>query len=151
MEGIMDKFRFFWATMDLCDWSEEGNDDKVLAPVIDYLSRQDDSVIYHFDDLMSELLYHLDTKKLWIQCEKSEPLTSDDTFLYSRCTALINGPNYYEKARRGRAKAMWDKEFEALLYVPSRAWAKKHHRDPSDYDHFPPFSIETGSNRDAWA
>ena len=26
----MDKFRFFWATMDLCDWSEEGNDDKVL-------------------------------------------------------------------------------------------------------------------------
>ena len=51
----MDKFRFFWATMDLCDWSEEGSDDKVLAPVIAYLSQQDDSVIYHFDDLMSEL------------------------------------------------------------------------------------------------
>ena len=49
----MDKFRFFRAAMDLCDWRDEGNDEKVLAPVIAYLARQDDSVIYHFDDLMS--------------------------------------------------------------------------------------------------
>lgn len=146
----MDKFRFFWATMDLCDWSREGNDEKVLAPVVKYLSRQDDSVIYHFDDLMSELLYGLDTKKLWMQCEKAEPLASDDSFLYSRCVALVNGPDYYEKARRGRAKEMWDMEFEAVLYVPSSAWAKKHGRAPGDYGHFPPFCIETGSNRDAW-
>lgn len=146
----MDKFRFFWAAMDLCDWSSEGDDNKVLAPVIAYLAKQEDSVIYCFHDLMSELLYRLDTKKLWMQCEKAEPLASDDSFLYARCVALINGPDYYEKARRGRAKEMWDMEFEALLYVPSRAWAKKHHREPGGYSHFPPLSVETGSNRDAW-
>ena len=146
----MDKFRFFWAAMDLCDWSREGNDDMVLAPVIAYLSRQEDSVIYHFDDLMSELLYCLDTRKLWAQCEKADPLAGDDSFLYSRCVALINGPDYYDRARRGRARQMWEMEFEALLYVPSRAWAKKHRREPGDYSHFPPLSIETGSNREAW-
>ena len=147
----MDKFRFFWATMDLCDWSKEGDDGQVLSPVVEYLSRQEDSVIYHFDDLMSELLYQLDTKKLWVQCERAEPLASDDSFLYSRCVALVNGPDYYERARRGRAKEIWDMEFEALLYVPGGAWAKKHRRDPGDYSHFPPFSVETGSNREAWA
>ena len=29
------KYDFFWSTMELCDWSKEGNDDKVLKPVID--------------------------------------------------------------------------------------------------------------------
>lgn len=147
----MDKFRFFWAAMDLCDWSQEGNDDKVLAPVIAYLAKQEDSVIYHFDDLMSELLYHLDTKKLWNQCEKADPLAGDDSFLYSRCVALVNGPAYYDKVRRGRARELWDMEFEAVLYIPSRAWGQKHGRDPSDYAHFPPLSIETGSNHEGWA
>ena len=146
----MDKFKFFWAAMDLCDWSKQGNDDKVLSPVIAYLAKQDDSVIFHFDDLMSELLYHLDTKKLWSQCEKVDPLSSDDTFLYSRCVALVNGPAYYESARKGRKKEIWEMEFESLLYIPRRAWAQKHRCGEDEYRHFPPLSIETGSNHEAW-
>ena len=93
----MSKYDFFWNTMERCDWSKEGSDDEVLAPVVKYLSKQDDTAIFEFDDLMSELLYHLDTKELADQCEKAEPYMSDDSFLYSRCVALINGPAYYEK------------------------------------------------------
>ena len=31
------KFDLFWATMELCDWRDEWNDDKVLRPVIRHL------------------------------------------------------------------------------------------------------------------
>ncbi len=95
------KFDYFWITMELCDWRDEWNDDKVLRPVIRYLSKQDDQIIFAFDDLMAELLYGLDTKKLAAQCEKVDPLMCDDTFLNSRCAALINGPDFYEKVKRG--------------------------------------------------
>lgn len=38
--------------MKLCDWKYEGDDDKVLLPVIKYLSRQKDKMIFRFDDIM---------------------------------------------------------------------------------------------------
>lgn len=50
------KFDLFWTTMELCDWRDEWNDDKVLQPVIRYLSKQDDQIIFAFDDLMMEPL-----------------------------------------------------------------------------------------------
>lgn len=144
------KYDFFWNTMELCDWENEGNDDKVLEPVIQYLTKQDDSLIFKFDDLMTELLYQLDTKKLLEQCEKIEPLTSDDSFLYSRCVALINGPAYYEKVLQGKEKSVWSMEFEALLYVPQKAWALKHKGSVDDYPHTSALSYETGSNQAGW-
>ena len=101
---MLKKYDFFWTTMELCDWKKEGDDDKVLKPVVEYLSKQEDSVIFEFDDFMTELLYNLDTEKLAEQCEKVDPQMCDDTFLYSRCVALINGPDYYEKVRWGKGK-----------------------------------------------
>ncbi len=144
------RYDFFWTTMELCDWSKEGDDDKVLNPVIKYLSKQDDGIIFEFDDLMTVLLYDLDTKKLADQCEKVDPLMCDDTFLYSRCAALINGPDFYEKVRRGRMKKVWSMDFEALLYVPGKAWALKHRRSVDDYPHISSLSYETGSNEEGW-
>lgn len=83
------KFDFFWMTMELCDWRDEWNDEKVLRPVIRYLSKQDDQIIFLFDDLMTELLYGLDTKKLAEQCEKVDPLMCDDTFLYEASVVCV--------------------------------------------------------------
>ncbi|MCM1091488.1 MAG: DUF4240 domain-containing protein [Butyrivibrio sp.] len=147
---MIKKYEFFWNTMELCDWTKEGDDDKVLNPVIQYLSKQEDHLIFEFDDLMTELLYHLDTKKLAEQCEKVEPLMSDDTFLYSRCVALINGPAYYEKVKQGKENGVWSMEFEALLYVPQKAWALKHKSSVDEYPHISALSYETGSNQDGW-
>lgn len=146
--GNADKFQPFWSAMELCDWNSEGDDDKVLEPVIKYLSKQNDDVIFEFDDLMSELLYHLDTKELAEQCQKEDPQMCDDTFLYSRCVALINGRSYYEKVKQGIVKDLWNMEFEALLYVPGKAWALKHQSSVDAYPHSTPFSYETGSNKD---
>lgn len=146
----MDKYNSFWKTMELCDWNYEGNDERVLLPVIEYLSSKEDKDIFEFDDLMSELLYSLDTKKLAKQCQKANGFMSDDSFLYSRCVALINGAEYYARARAGKCKEMWRMEFEALLYIPHSAWAIKHQKDESEYPHIPPVSYETGSNIDGW-
>lgn len=147
----MNKFDLFWNTMDLCDWHYEGNDTKVLMPVIEYLSKQNDTIIFLFDNLMTELLYNLDTKKLAEECDKANAYrSSDDTFLYSRCVALINGPEYYEEARKGRCHDMWNMEFESLLYVPGKAWALKHKKSDDEYPYSPALSFETGSNKDAW-
>lgn len=144
------KYDFFWSTMELCDWRKEGDDNKVLKPVIGFLSKQDDRIIFEFDDLMTELLYDLDTKKLIEQCESVDPLMCDDTFLYSRCVALINGPDYYEKVKGGKEKNVWNMEFESLLYVPQRAWALKHKSSADEYPHMTPLSYETGSNEEGW-
>lgn len=147
---MLKKYDFFWTTMELCDWKKESDDDKVLKPVVEYLSKQEDSVIFEFDDFMTELLYNLDTEKLAEQCEKVDPQMCDDTFLYSRCVALINGPDYYEKVRWGREKNVWSMEFESLLYVPQKAWALKHSCSAEDYPHSSPLSYETGSNKEGW-
>ena len=144
------KYQLFWKTMELCDWEYEGDDDSVLKPVIKYLMKQDDSVIFAFDDQMSELLYELDNEKLFDQCQNKDPRTSDDSFLYSRCVALINGPEYYEKAKQGTETSLWDMEFESLIYVPQKAWALKHQDFEDEYPHSTPFCIETGSNQEGW-
>ncbi|MCM1165076.1 MAG: DUF4240 domain-containing protein [Lachnospiraceae bacterium] len=148
----MDKQRFFDDIMNICDWDSQGDDEKVLAPLIEHLSRLSDEEIFAFEDIMSELLYALDTEKNFKAALKYDELHSDDSFLYSRCVALINGADFYKKALNGKKnKILWSSEFKAILYVPSRAWAKKHNDDEDNYPHIPPLSYETGSNAAAWS
>ena len=49
--------------MKLCDWSFEGDDAKVLAPVVEFLSNKDDDFIFNFDDTLYSLLHELYTEK----------------------------------------------------------------------------------------
>ncbi len=143
----MERFQLFWDVMSQCDWTQEGDDELVLKPVISFLSHQEDEAIFQFSDQMSELLYRLDTCKMAEQCRKESGFLSDDGFLYSRCVALINGPDYYQKALRGGCPEMWNMEFEALLYAASTAWGIKHDREPSEFPHVTAYNFETGSNR----
>ncbi len=41
-------------------------------------------------------------------------------------------------------------EFEALLYVPLKAWALKHNDAVDEYPHVSPLSYKTGSNQAGW-
>ena len=84
----MDKYVFFWKTMELCDWDKAGDDMMVLEPVIDYLSRQSDRKIHMFHNQMNELLHALDTRALAEQCNRTYEKANDDTFLYS---SLVSG------------------------------------------------------------
>ncbi len=145
----MNRKQFFSNIMNICDWDKSGDDDEVLKPLVEYLSRQSDEEIFSFDDIMTELLYDLDTRKNFkTACKVCDQ--SDDTFLYSRCVALINDEEYYEKVKQGKIKDVWEMEFEALLYVPCSAWAKKHDSDIDDYPYMTALSYETGSNTDGW-
>jgi hypothetical protein len=145
----MDKKRFFELIMDVCDWDKSGDDDAVLAPLITFLSGLSVDEIFSFDDIMSGLLFDLDTKKNYKRACKYYD-HSDDTFLYSRCCALINGEEFYEKVKAGKNNNIWTMEFEAILSVPMLAWSKKYNKNCEEYPHLTEKSIETGSNSDSW-
>ncbi len=50
----------FWGIISLLDWSKEGNDDAVIEPAVQELSKLPESSILSFYDLLSEKLYLLD-------------------------------------------------------------------------------------------
>lgn len=145
----MDKTHFFELIMEICDWDKSGNDDLVLAPLINYLSTLSNEEIFSFDDIMAELLYDLDTKKNFKKACKYYD-HSDDSFLYSRCCALINGEDYYQKVLAGKNNRIWTMEFEAILSVPMLSWSKKNNKSCDDYPHLTAKSYETGSNSEGW-
>ena len=135
--------------MDICDWEAMGDDEKVLEPLIEYLSQQSVETIFSFDEIMAELLFELDTKKNFRKARRYYT-HSEDSFLYSRCCALINGEEYFEKAKAGKVRDLWQMEFEAILGVPENAWEKKYGKDSSNYPYLTTKSYETGSNADGW-
>ena len=145
----MTRQQFFSYIMDICDWDKLGDDEAVIEPLVLYLSKQSDEEIFSFEDIMAQLLYALDTKKNFMKACKVYD-HSDDTFLYSRCAALTNGEEYYEKVKRGRMNKVWGMEFEAILSVPAKAWGRKHGKDPAEHPHLPSLSYETGSNKNEW-
>ena len=140
----------FFAMTNALDWSQQGNDDLVLEPLIQYLSQWPDEVIFVFEDKMAELLHGLDRPEIARRTYRSDKYFSGDGFLYARCVALVNGRAYYQKILDGRKKLDGDKEFEAILYAPRKAWARKHHKDLSDYPHMASPDYETGSNEACW-
>lgn len=146
---ILTQDKFFELIMNVCDWDKSGNDDEVLAPLVDHLSKQSDDYIFAFEDIMSELLYDIDTRRNYEMASKCYS-HNDDTFLYARCVAIINGKDYYGKVKSGKIKDLWKNEFEAILYVTRDAWAKKHGKPASEFPHVSPVSYETGSNKDGW-
>lgn len=145
----MDRTQFFEMIMTICNWDASGDDEKVLTPLVEYLAQQPDEAIFAFDETMTELLFDLDTKKNFKEARRHFPHTDDD-FLYSRCCALINGEEYYEKVKAGKVSDLWLMEFEAILSVPMWAWGKKHGEDVDNYPYLTAKSYETGSNAEGW-
>ena len=140
----------FWEIIKLLDWKYEGDDDKVTAPAVDYLSKQGDDFIFRFDEQMAEYLYAIDGKQWAESYIEGAGYFSDDGFLYCRCVAIANGEEYYNSVKDGRTELNGDLEFESLLYIPSTAWAKKHNSQPDDYPYLTKTSYETGSNSALW-
>lgn len=140
----------FFSMTGCLDWSQQGNDNLVLEPLVQYLAKWPDEVIFTFEDKMAELLYQLDRQEIALRAYRAGSYFSDDDFLYARCVALVNGRAYYQKILDGRKKLNKDMEFEAVLYAPAKAWARKHKKDISEYPHFPGVSYETGSNQEYW-
>ena len=147
--SMMTRDKFFDLCNDVCDWDKSGDDELVVKPLVEYLSKLPDEDIFAFEDIMAELLYEIDTKKNYETALKFDT-HNDDTFLYSRCIALVNGKNYFNNVKSGKITKLWTMEFEAILYVARDAWAKKHGTSAGDFPHISPVSYETGSNKEGW-
>lgn len=142
--------REFWRIIKMLNWSCEGDDDAVLAPVIEHLAGLSDKDIFKFEDILAELLYNLDNKEIALELYGTTDFFSADLFLYQRCVAVANGQGYYSSILYRGRKLNPDLEFEALLYLPKKAWSKKHGQDMSEYPHSPTSCYETGSNKKLW-
>ena len=140
----------FFMIMNTLDWKHEGDNEKVLKPLIAYLAYYGDNMIFAFDDKMAELLYSLDTYEIASKCMEDPSSFSSDEFLYTRCVALINGRPYYNSILKGKKNLPKDMDYEDLLYVPMKAWAKAHNESTDKYPHRTPISYETFSNKEGW-
>lgn len=136
--GIMDEDKF-WLYIDALDWKYEGDDDKVIAPVIKLMKTQTDETIFSFDERMAELLCRIDSEQSKRQFEITQGYHSSDDYLDSRCAVIANGKSFfYETLNKGN-EGVWSYEFESLLYIPSIAWAQKHKKDEAEYPYITTF------------
>ena len=92
-----DFFRF----TDMLDWDKQGDDEAVVEPLIAFLAKWGDNVIFAFHDKMAELLFSLDTYNIAKHLIENETHFSPDYFLYARCVALVNGKPYYNSILKG--------------------------------------------------
>ncbi|MCA0237843.1 MAG: DUF4240 domain-containing protein [Bacteroidetes bacterium] len=140
----------FWKAIDLLDWTDEGDDLKVVEPLVTFLSGLPISHIYRFSDLLSEKLWHLDTRahaKVFLDDPDEANILSVDDFLYTRCAVVANGQTYYEKVLKSPDLMPPDLTFEPLLYVAMEAYKRKTGKA------FTPehaYNYETFSNKKGW-
>ena len=137
----------FWETVAQLDWSKTGNDDAVIEPAVQHLSRQPEPAILTFFDLLSEKLYLLDGRLYAQFSSGDENGISSDLFLYARCCAVANGRERYEAVLKNPASFPKDLFFEAILDIPERAWFRK---TGKKLEHFPKYMYETGFNPNGW-
>ncbi len=115
----------FWALIAQLDWSKEGDDAAVTAPVVAALAAMPVASIYRFQDLLSEKLWLLDTRahaQVFLdEDDNDDHYLSVDDFLYSRCGVVANGREAYEGVPQQPEKMPLDISFEPLLFVASDA------------------------------
>ena len=141
-----DFFRF----TDMLDWDKQGDDEAVVEPLIAFLAKWGDNVIFAFHDKMAELLFSLDTYNIAKHLIENETYFSPDYFLYARCVALVNGKPYYNAILKGRKKLAANMDFETILYVPQKAWKRIHNKNGDEYLYETKVDYETYSNKAGW-
>ncbi|MCC6462447.1 MAG: DUF4240 domain-containing protein [Saprospiraceae bacterium] len=141
----------FWALIALLDWSDESDDARVIEPAIQALARQPLAVIYRFYDLLSEKLWHLDTREhaqVFLDDPEEEGYLSVDDFLYARCAVVANGRQFYEEVLSNPSAMPKDATFESLLYIAMRAYKQQ---TGNEFTAQPSHNFETYSNKEGWA
>lgn len=142
----------FWSLIDLLDWSQLPDEEKVAAPLIKALAESPVRHIYDFYDFLAEKLFALDTlvhashigTESW---QEGKPFSADH-FLDVRSCAIANGKEFYEKVLHHPQAMPKDMFFEVLPYVPSIAYE---HKTGKTFNYLPDFNYHTFSNKAGWA
>lgn len=141
----------FWRIIGLLNWKKLGDDDAVIRPAVKALASMAIEDILRFEDILAEKLYALDTeahaKEIGEEAFRPGRYFSVDWFLYSRCVVVANGQELFESVVADPTQMPKDCEFEALLSISREAYESK---TGNEFDHLPPLSYETYSNREGW-
>ena len=142
----------FWLIISLLNWSAAGNDDAVIEPAVAKLSKMSEAQIISFSELLAEKLFALDTLRHAKEIGEDayindEMYFSVDLFLYARCVVVANGKELYEQVLTNPQAFPKDLEFEALLYIASKAYERK---TGKKLDYQTKLSYETYANKDGW-
>jgi hypothetical protein len=140
----------FWNAIEMLDWTQEGDDEKIVEPLIAFLADRPISHIYRFSDILAEKLWHLDTyahAKVFLDDPEEEGYLSVDDFLYTRCAVVANGKEYYEKILKNPQLTPPDLTFEPLLYIALKAYKRK---TGKYFTAVSAYNYETYSNKKGW-
>ncbi len=139
----------FWTLIEKLDWTKEGDDEAVLAPLIEALADMPIANIHQFQNILTEKLWSLDTlqhAQASLRGNESDYL-SVDGFLYDRCCVVANGKDFYENVLLNPANFPVGLSFGALLSAASKAHLQK---TGKPLVHIPLKSHETYSNKSGW-
>lgn len=139
----------FWDIVEQLDWSKEGDDAAVVEPVIQILEKRSLAHIYRFENILSEKLWHLDTRshaQVFLDDPEDGYLSVDD-FLYTRCAVVANGREFYQNILDNPSEMPKDLTFEPLLYVTLHAYKRK---TGKEFIFAPAHNYETYSNKKGW-
>ncbi len=141
----------FWKMIALLDWNHKQNDDLVIQPVVNFLADQPVSHIYRFEDILSKLLFQLDTQahaeSIGENGYNKDDYFSVDNFLYARACVVANGQTFYEKVLKTPSSMPKDLTFEPILSIASKAYEKK---KGQAFDYVQEYNYETYSNASGW-
>ena len=146
-EGLFSEDQF-WSIIDLLDWQKKQRAE-IMVPAVSALSKMPVSSIYLFQDMLSEKLYQLDTRRhadAYLQKQEDGDLSMDD-FLYVRCAVVAEGKVYYAEILANPSAMPADIDFEHLFSLAGDAYKLKTGRE---FVYSPLFNYETKSNTDGW-
>ena len=141
----------FWALIAMLNWDASGNDEAVIAPVVEELSQMSVEEIQRFDDKLASKLFALDTRAHAMEIGEGSYREGEhfsvDGFLYARCVVVANGREVFDAVIADPGSFPEDLEFESILYIAAAAYEKK---TGEDYTYSPTPSYETYSNQNGW-
>ena len=142
----------FWDLIALLDWTQTGNDDAVIEPVVAQLAESPLRHIYDFKDILSQKLYLLDDIK-YARHIGQHAYRDDasefhpDIFLFARCCVVANGLKTYAEVLKHPERMPKDQEFAPLLRIANEA----HKRQKGTVLRYvSTYSVETFSNKKGW-
>ena len=144
----------FWQILSLFDWNKTGDDDAVLEPACSALAKKAPDEIIHFEEILAEKLYAIDTRRHCKACyageldpDNGDDYISADDFLYQRCVVVANGREFYYDVRDNPGAFPQGMEFEALLSLGSNAFERA---TGNEFEHCTAVSYESFQNHDGW-
>ena len=144
----------FWKILGKLNWKKSGDDDAVLAPAIQALSKKSVAEIEGFADLLAEKLHAVDTREhaRYGYLDEADPDDGDDfisadDFLYLRCCTVLNGRKSYERVLEDPSEMPRGLEFESVLYLAAQAYEAK---TGEEFDYASATDFESFANKAGW-